>query len=260
MRAIPQCAVDLAKSKEKCILFVYDDAHYPPHEAKAGDVISGTLTGGYGHTGPEIVIGLAVTQDKADSWLKNDLQTASFRLGARINNVVAELTDNQYGALLDFVMNLGAGDNWTIWKRLNAKQFDQVPLELAKFVNTKINGVTTKSNGLVERRNAEIALWSTAEPGSDDTPLPSSITRSAVTPPTPSDPVPMSKSKALIAGFGGVITAGPPLVNQITQAITPYSDQSDYVKHMLGILATIGAALAAGGLAFMYIQKRNARN
>ena len=122
---------------------------------------------------------------RAEAWLREDLETAARRLGAVVSaEVVAELTEHQYAALLSFVFYLGASPKWTIWKRLNARQFDQVPVEMARFVYVG----KTKLQGLVKRRAAEIALWSTEEPGSAPDAPPSSYTRAEATPPAAAEP------------------------------------------------------------------------
>lgn len=256
MRAIPQAAIDLVRDQEETHLFVYDDAFYPPHECVPGQAITGTLTAGTGHTGTDVVIGMIVTAEMDAKWLEADLLTASGRLFQRIDGVIDDLTDNQYAALLDFVFNLGANPAWTIWKRLRAKQFDQVPLEMQKFVNSG----GKKLNGLVARRNAEVALWSKDEPGTIDIKVPSSVTRATITPPTPADPIPASKSKGLILGGAGALAGLGPICDQISHAISPYAPHSDYVAKMLGILATISAGCAAAGIFYFWLQKRNARN
>lgn len=267
MRAIPQKAIDLVVAQETPILWVYDDAlgaHHAdgtPRTVAPGDAIHGKLTAGTGHTGADVVIGMIVTQAQNDAWLQQDLEHAAQQLEGRITAAIVDmLTENQYAALLDFVFNVGADPRWTIWKRLVAKQFAQVPIELAKFVNAKVNGVERKIPDLVKRRNAEIELFSADEPGTRDVQIPSSVLRTSITPPTPSDPIPASKSKALIAGAAGAIAGAPPMISQVSQAIQPYADQSDYVKHILGILATIAAVCAAVGLGYMWLQKRDARN
>lgn len=256
MRAIPQAAIDLVRDQEETHLFAYDDAFYPPKAALPGDQIQGTLTAGTGHTGLDVYVGMLVTPMTDQAWLLKDLETAATRLFDRIGDVIDALTDNQYAAMLDFVFNLGASPSWTIWKRLKAKQFDQVPLEIAKFVNSG----GKKLQGLVNRRNAEISLWSQGEPGSEDVTPPSSVTRTSLTPPTPSDPVKPSRSKAIIAGVTGAVTGAPVLCDQITHAISQYAEHSRYVDHALGVLAAIAAASAAITITYSFINKRNARN
>lgn len=266
MRTIPQAAIDLVVSQETPILWVYDDAKGAyrkgkPRPLAPGDPISGKLTAGTGHTGPDVVIGMTVDQELNDRWLREDLLEAAALLEKRVTApIVDELTENQYAAMLDFVFNVGADPTWTIWKRLKAKQFAQVPLELAKFVNAQVDGVERKIPDLVRRRNAEVELFGTDEPGSRDLQIPSSVLRSSITPPTPSDPVPASRSKALVLGGLGAVAGAPPMISQVSQAIQPYAGSSHYVHQLLGVLATLAAICAVAGLAYIWIQKRNARN
>lgn len=267
MRAVPQKAIDLVVAQETPILWVYDDAkgaHHAdgtPRTVAPGDEILGKLTAGTGHTGADVVIGMIVTQAINDAWLSADLAHAAMQLEDRIGETVVDmLTENQYSALLDFVFNVGADPSWTIWKRLTAKQFAQVPIELAKFVNAKVGGVERKIPDLVKRRNAEIELFSLDEPGTRDVQIPSSALRTAITPPTPADPVPASKSKALLLGGAGAIAGVGPMANQVSQAIQPYAAQSHYVEKTLGILAALAAFCAFAGLAYMWLQKRDSRN
>lgn len=261
MRAIPQAVIDLIKSKEQCVLFVYDDAHYPPRPCSPGKKIDGKLTAGYGHTGDDISAYLHVDQRLADAWLIDDLNVAVKRLYDRIGaDIIELLTENQYAALIDFVYNAGADPKSTIWKRLKAKQFDQVPLELAKFVNTHIDGKLVKESGLVKRRNAEIELWSKGEPGSVEIVRPSSATRDNLTPPTPSDPVPVTQSKSIITGVIGSVAAAPVMIDQVSHAIEPYAKHSELIEKMLGGLAVAAAICVAISIIYMFIQKRKARN
>ncbi len=260
MRPVPQAAINLIKQHEETHLFAYDDAHYPPRPAKPGDHIDGTLTAGTGHTGPDVVAGMVVTAEMDAAWLASDLEIAARRLIERVGaEIVASLTDNQYAALLDFVFNMGAGPSWTIWKRLKAKHYKQVPSELNRFVNW--GDPLHVSQDLVDRRSSEVALWTTGAPGTSPLPAPpSSVTRSTPTPPTPADPTPASRSKALILGAAGAAAGAGPMVNQVTQAIQPYAAQSHYIQQMLGILATIGGGCAVAALIFIWLQKRNANN
>lgn len=263
IRPVPQSAIDLARREEETHLFAFDDKHYPPHEARPGDVIEGTLTAGTGHTGADVAVGMTVTAEMDAGWLAADFESAARRATAKIGQgVVDDLTDNQWAAICDFVFCLGTGapskPEWTIWRRLRARAFDQVPLEMQKFVNW--GSPPVKSAGLVRRRNAETELWALGEPGTAADAPPASATRAAPTPPTKADPVPMAKSKALILGAAGAAAGAGPMVNQVQQAIQPYASQSHYIQQMLGVLATIGGACAAAAIFYIWLQKRNAQN
>lgn len=263
IRPVPQSAFDLARREEETHLFAYDDKQRPTREARPGDVIEGTLTAGTGHTGADVTIGMTVTAEMDVAWLAADFATAARRATAKIGQaVVDDLTDNQWAATCDFVFCLGTGlpskPEWTIWRRLRARKYEQVPLEMQKFVNW--GNPPVKSAGLVRRRNAETELWALGEPGTAMDAPAASTTRAAPTPPTKADPVPMAKSKALILGAAGAAAGAGPMVNQVQQAIQPYASQSHYIQQMLGILATIGGACAAAAIFYIWLQKRNAQN
>lgn len=242
------------------ILRVYDDKH-PKKILKPGDTVDGVLTAGVGKTGG-LKIGQAITKAMSRKWLMDDLlHKAAVPLEKKVGaDVIKTLTDHQYAALLSFVFNLGTGDpaktEWTIWKRLRALELDQIPLEMMKFVNW--NG--KKSSGLVKRRADEVVLWSTEEPGSDQSDPPSSVTRVEATPPTPADPTSPAKSATVLTSAAGAVAAVPVVVSQVSQAISPYADASDMVKKALGVLAIVAAVCAAAGIVLMYLTKRKARN
>lgn len=259
MRAIPNAAVTFIKKHEGCVLRVYDDKH-PSRILKPGDPVEGVLTAGWGHTGSDLKIGMTVTKAMAEAWLKDDLtRKAALPLKAKIGAVVDLLTDNQYAALLSFVFNLGTGNpkkkEWTIWKLLRAKHFAQVPAEMALFVNW--NG--KKSQGLVNRRNFEIALWSKDEPGAVAIDPPSSVTRREETAPTASDPVPPQKSATFISAALGTAATVPVAATQVTQAIEPYKDSSPLVGQMVAGVATLAAIAAIIVLVLTWLNKRKAR-
>lgn len=260
VRSVPEIAVMFVAEHEACVMRAYDDAR-PNTTLLPDSEVRGKLTAGYGHTGSDVQIGMLVDAVQAKAWLQDDLATAAIRMFRVVDDaIISELTEFQYSALLSFVFNVGADPKWTIWKRLNAGAFDQVPLELMKFVNATIGGETVKMQSLVNRRAAEVALWSTQEPGTSPAEPPSSVTRTVVTPPTPSDPTPASKSKSLIAGGVGAVAAAGPMIDQVTHAIEPYSKHSNAVSTVLGILATLAAACVAISLIYIWIQKKDARN
>lgn len=257
MRAVPEMAVDFVKQEEEGVFHVYDDADKTKRELAPGDVVRGRATAGWGHTGPDVVAGNVISPDTASVWLFRDLCTASDRLAHVLTDAtIACLTDHQWSALLSFVFNLGADPKWTIWKRLNARQFDQVPLEMMKFVNATIDGKEVKVQGLVNRRAAEVAFWATEEPGtSPDTP-PSSVTRAAVTAPTPQDPTPPSRSKAVLAAAAATVAGVPSAAKQVSDAISPYAEHSHVVGNMVAILATLAALAAGAAVIFAWLHTR----
>lgn len=244
MREIPQAAVDFIAKAEGVKLVAY------PDPATGGE----PWTIGVGHASG-VKPGDKITRVKAMELLRGDLETAAKRLSDRIGDVVNELTENQYAALLSFVLNLGANPSWTIWKRLKARQFDQVPGEIIKFVNA--NG--RKIQGLVNRRTAEIKLWSTDEPGSTDEPMTIAASRAADTPPTATDPVPPQKSATIITAITAAATGVPVAISQVTAAVAPYQDKSEIVQKIVATLATLGAIAAIVVLVLTWLTKRQQR-
>ena len=85
---------------------------------------------GYGHTGPDVKPGLAITRQQADKLLVNDL--ARFERGVNAL-VTVRLNQNQFDALVSFSYNLGLSSlqGSTLLRLLNAGNFqaaaDQFP-------------------------------------------------------------------------------------------------------------------------------------
>lgn len=262
MRAIPQACIDIIKKEERLVLFAYDDKHYPPTPCQPGDKIDGTLTIGYGHTGPDVFPGMTITESIADELLDDDLAVAAGRVVRMIGaDVVAALTANQWAAIVDFTFCLGTGrkdkPEWTIWKRLRAKDFDRVPVEMNRFVNW--GDPPQKSEGLVRRRNAETELWAKGEPGTLKeiaTPA-ASTTRAEPTPPTPVQP---GRSKALITGSVAGAASAIPIIDKTIESIQKYAAHAHFAEIMLAVLGTAGCILAAVSIFYTWRTARNARN
>lgn len=246
MRPIPQSAIDFIKAEEAKRLTAYQDG-------------GGVWTIGYGHTGPEVKRGYTITDAQADSDLDKDLATAQQRLAGVVNaSIINELTEHQYGALISFVLNLGAKPEWTIWKRLNRREFDQVPLEMMRFVYDQdpSTGKPRKVNGLVNRRADEVKFWSVDEPGSEDIRLTSANLREADTPPIAIDPTPPRKSATIWAAItapvllalkwlGDVLSQVPDFAQTALNAINPFAEHSQAAQM---IANGVGGLAAVAGL------------
>jgi lysozyme len=112
---------------------------------------------GYGHTSDaffKVERGLKITPAKAEELLIHDLSETCKVVD---ESVKVELTDNQYGALVSFVYNIGptAFNKSTLLKKLNKGEYSAVPSELARW--TFNDGA--EMEGLVNRRAAEAGLW-----------------------------------------------------------------------------------------------------
>lgn len=115
---------------------------------------AGVLTIGYGHTGPDVVEGMRITEDEADRLLRADMQlalTQALSLCPSLSNGPTK----RLAAIGDFCFNLGGGrlKASTLRRKINNDEWDAVPGELRKWVW----GGGKKLPGLILRREAEIA-------------------------------------------------------------------------------------------------------
>lgn len=110
---------------------------------------------GYGHTGPEVKVGKAITPDKAVELLAGDL--AKFERGVR-GVVKSDINQNQFDALVSFAYNCGLGNLYksTLLKKVNANPDDPT---IAKEFQKWTRGGGKILPGLVRRRKAEAALY-----------------------------------------------------------------------------------------------------
>jgi lysozyme len=98
------------------------------------------------------------TDTEIDRHLAVDLEVAQHRLQNVIGeDAVNKLNDNQYAALLSFVFNAGAGQNWKIWALIKAGRYNVALAHLALYI--RAGGRI--SAGLISRRAAEAALFLT---------------------------------------------------------------------------------------------------
>ncbi len=114
---------------------------------------AGVWTIGYGHT-RDVRAGDVITQAQADACLRADLRMFEAAVDAAVQ---VDLNDGQFGALVSFAFNVGvaAFRRSSLLRRLNAGDYDAVPVELARW-NRAAGRVLP---GLVNRRAAEAGLW-----------------------------------------------------------------------------------------------------
>lgn len=129
-------------------------------KTKAYRDVGGIWTIGYGHTSaagiPVVKAGMVISEAQADEFLKADLAIFEERVSRLVK---VPVTDNQFAVLVSFDFNTGGLGKSTLLKKLNARDYDAVPLELMKWVNA--GGKRIK--GLVNRRSAEVGLWAKGE-------------------------------------------------------------------------------------------------
>jgi len=160
MRRVNSLTFEKIKQWEGFVPHAYDDEDPKHRPVVPGQQVVGTLTIGYGHTGPDVKPGDKMTEAQATQQLLIDLQ----RVETAVQTMVTvDLTDNQFGALVAFVLNIGvaAFRNSTLLKKLNAGDYAAVPGELARWNKRTVNKKKVVSQGLVNRRAVEAGLWAT---------------------------------------------------------------------------------------------------
>ena len=137
---ISAAGLNLIKRFEGCRLKAYPD----PGSRGAPWTI------GYGHTGAEVVPGLVITQAQAEAWLRADLAHSQRALETLLAGVV--LNQGQWGALLSFCFNVGAGalGRSTLRRRLLAGK------PAAQVIREELPRWIHPLPGLIKRRAAEI--------------------------------------------------------------------------------------------------------
>lgn len=124
---------------------------------KAYRCSANVLTIGYGHTGG-VKEDDTISQPEADELLEKDI--AKFEEYVN-DNVIVELKQHQFDALVAWTFNLGPGNlrESTMLKKLNNGDYESVPFEMRRW--NKAGGKTL--DGLIRRRNAEALLFQSKE-------------------------------------------------------------------------------------------------
>ena len=136
--------------------------HFEGLRLEAYKCAAGVWTIGVGHTGPEVVEGLRISEVEAEELLKKDLWRFE---QAVLQRVKVPLNQNQFDALVSFSFNVGinAFSSSTLLKLLNDGADKQVVA--AEFQRwNKANGKPIE--GLTRRRKAESDLFLTKIPNS----------------------------------------------------------------------------------------------
>jgi len=143
---------NLIKRFESCRLNAYLDER-------------GIPTIGWGHTGPEVHLGMTISQDIADALLLKDVTHAADAVNRA---VTAPITQAQYDAFVSLAYNIGPGSDSrdgiirlrngnpsSFLRKLNAGD----SLGAAQAMLAWVHAGDHISNGLVKRRAAEQSLF-----------------------------------------------------------------------------------------------------
>ena len=244
MAAYLDLAADLVQRLEGCKLTGYTDT-------------GGKPTNGYGHTGPEVQVGVTISQEIADHNLTVDLATADARLRAVTDpGMFSDLDQHQQAALVSFVFNLGAEPGWTIWQDIDKGNLADVPTQMRRFDHGVVGGQMVEIPGLAARREAEIVFWNTADAETaaaivttvDPHAPSSSYTRDIPTPPEPIPPQPLATASLTTKIVGGLTGLGA-LGSQIHGIVAPHADEA-HVFQMAAVAAS-GLVVASSVLLLM---------
>lgn len=220
----------------------------------------GKPTNGYGHTGPEVRVGVSITQEIADHNLTVDLATADRELRACIKPAaIPNLHEHEMAALVSFVFNVGANASWTIWKDINAGKLGDVPAQLRRFDHGEVGGKLVVIPGLNSRREAEVAFWNTADTAqaaaimaaAPIAPPPSSYTRSIPTPPAPTPAPPLATQSIVtkaVTMVAGAATAAGTLGSQVHDIAAPHAAEAPIFSTLAVIASGLVVAAALVGL------------
>lgn len=234
MRQINEQGFELGKRLEgragKAVLKAYRDG-------------GGVPTIGFGHTAG-VTMGQTCSEALAEKWFHDDLDIAA---RAVESGVKVPLNDNQFAALVLFVLNVGvaAFRSSTLLRLLNRSQYDAVPAQLMRWCKDRDphSGKMETVPGLVNRRTAEVGLWSTPMP------MPEAVaawapephldaTRRPVPPPAPAGVLATSTGRAQATALvaGGTAAATEVAKASFGDALRDILDQLQGVAYGVDIL------------------------
>lgn len=204
----------------------------------------GVWTIGTGHTGKvggkPIRKGMKISEAVADDLFQVDIAWACKCIS---ENVKVSLTDNQFGALVAWALNVGSENvrHSSLIKKLNAGHYNAVPTELMKWVKDRDpkTGKMVTVKGLVNRRAAEVGLWSKG-----------SFVKSAISTPktvSTTTPVPATRDVTAHVATGGLgaITIGAQPASDMISAVSDQQyelSSGDWIRIAIATIIILGTA------------------
>lgn len=183
---------------------------------------AGIPTIGWGHTGPDVIIGRTVwTQAEADRQFCEDLTefATDVLLVCRKNPP----NDNQLGALVSFAYNCGGWRKSTVIKQHNAGNYAAAARAFALWNKARVNGKLTQLRGLTSRRAAEAALYLKPDEDERKQAMPQAVESE-------------SRLAASPIAQGGVVTAGAGVLTLVSDASDQLGTVGTVVQHTKSVV------------------------
>lgn len=234
---------------EECVLFVYDDkrpkehGRYPEWD---GGAVRGTLTIGFGHTdaaGPiripgvpeKITQGMRITREQADEILSADLAPCERRVDRLLK---VPVTQHQFDGIVDTDFNCPSAASAAI-TLINAGRIQDVPAKLLQYTFSKGEHM----QGLVNRRNAEIAWFNHPDDSPAPAPVPEPDPDLVQCPKGERNPPPKSilTSKVGAAGGGLVSLSIGEAARAFNEMLEPFKQAKDSLGE-LGVFEQLSMA------------------
>lgn len=136
---------------------------YEDFRAKAYLDIKGVPTIGFGTTyyqdGTKVQLGDICTRSQAEAWFMNDCKALDAFLDRNVTQ--KKLTQNQFDALASFIYNVGrsAFIGSTMYRLIKLGKMKEAADEFLRWDKVTINGKKVSSQGLLNRRKKERALF-----------------------------------------------------------------------------------------------------
>lgn len=209
---------------------------------------AGVATVGFGHTGPDVVLGKTVwTKEQADHALLEDV--AEFVAAVRAKCTQTP-TANQLGALVSLAFNIGAAGlaGSTVLKKHNAGDWQAASRAFGLWNKARVAGKLVELPGLTARRAAESALYLKPEADAPILEMPQAVESES----------PMTASPI---NRGGIAAAGTGVIAILTEAgqslgglREPLGAARDFMASTLGVPPSwiLPMMLVGVGAAVMY--------